>query len=155
MKKSIVILISCMIFVQLHAQQNPTTSSSPEKDTTIVNVEVIQDLDLISESDADVEQTPESLPPEDMVTDSIPVVQIDSTQSPYHREDQPVSPNETEKEEEDDNENNEDGNFNIVVLDDFQTVQPLERKRTFLSFLSSLFQRKKRSNTEIINSTMI
>lgn len=155
MKKSIVILISCLIFAQLHAQQNPTTSSTPEQDTTNVNIEVIHCV----ESDADAtEKTSESVPPndeedyqesivelDDFQSKDTDIARVDSTKVPIHQEPDVSPPN---------NENDDETENAIVVLDDFQSIQPLERKRTFLSFLSSLFKKKKRNNTEIINSTV-
>lgn len=117
MKKLIVILISCMIFVQLNAQESPATSSNPEQDTTTVNIEVVQDVEGVSENETDeTELTQESLSSKDMIIDSIPVVQIDTTQSPNHPEITIPS-----NEDGDRHEDNEGENI-IVVLDDFQTL---------------------------------
>jgi|GEM_PF-2401038 len=157
MKKLIIILISCMIFAQLHGQQNPTTSNSLEQDTTTTtNIEVIQDAEGISENDTDeTELTQESLPSEDMIIDSIPVAQIDTIQSPSYQEIEITTPSNDDSDGEGKKYEDNEGENIIVVLDDFQTVRPLQRKRTFLSFLSSLFKKKKRSSTDTINTTII
>jgi len=137
------------MLAQLHAQQNPTIESSSQQDTSI---EVIQDLDVISESDTDAtEQTSESQPLEE--TNFIPDAQTDSPPPPISQEMENISPDQDGEQENDDSE--EEGIF-IVELDDFQTIQAAQKKRTFLSFLSSLFKKKKKKNTtQVIKTTII
>jgi len=148
MKKIITLAICCMMLVQLHAQQNPTLESPSQENNPI---EVIQDLDIISERDTDAaEQTSESQPSEKMNT--APVVQTDSTEPPIPQE---VETTTSDQDSEQENSNNEGEGIFIVELDDFQTIQATQRKQTFLSILSSLFKKRKKRNTKQVIKTSI
>lgn len=141
MKKFILLLSACMFLIQLHAQQTP---NSPVQDATTLSIEASQCLENIAKINSDEALVQQAFSSNETVLDSIPITEIDTTQSPTYRASDVSPPDEDGVENE----------YFIVELDDFQSLQAMPKKNRFLSLLSNLFKRRKAKNDDMMTAKL-